>query len=168
MSFVGHFLEVAHEGEMRGCRLNRATCAARLSEGPEGDEMPMTLEAIDGEYVVLHCEGEVSAEDFAGINEYLYARMDDATFRFQMVDLSEVTKVSVSPEEVRALADQDVAATEKLGPIAVALVATRAVTFGLSRMWGTFVSEGGIATSVFKDLEEARQWLLEQRAKAGR
>lgn len=49
------------------------------------------------------------------------------------------------------------------GEVPGALVATKDLTFGLSRMWASFTGDVGIEASVFRDFESAREWILGKR-----
>lgn len=115
-------------------------------------------------YIVLRCEGEVCADDFKGMEEDIYSKIDDDAYRYQIVDLAGVTKVDMSVDELRKFAEGDKAAVERSGPVVAAFVAPSDLTYGLSRMFETLLGGSGAVTSVFRDFEAAREWVLAQRS----
>jgi hypothetical protein len=125
-----------------------------------GVVMPISFQKIDDKYIVLNCEGDVSVDDFVKVNEYIYSNVDESIARYQIVDLSAVTNIVMSTEDIEKIADQDKNAEKFLGQIAIAVVAVKDFDFGLSRMWEAYTGTSGIDTMVFRDLLTAQKWIL--------
>jgi hypothetical protein len=122
--------------------------------------MSTSIEVVDGKYVILRLNGEVTTEEFMDAFGILFSKADDAAYRFQIVDGSGVTKTNLSTEELRDLANLNKEAAGRVGANVVAIVADKDVIFGLSRMWQTFVTGTGVVSSVFRDFASAEAWLL--------
>jgi len=76
-----------------------------------------------------------------------------------LVDLSDVTELHLSAEEVELIALENRIAAASMPPATVAVIATRDLAFGLARMWEAMVSGTNWRTRVFRDADAAREWL---------
>ena len=78
---------------------------------------------------------------------------------YVLSDLSKVTKMPVSVDEVRHIAAKD----RPMGPLnpnlISATVAPTDVIFGLARMWQVFVTRDGWKAEIFRSRIEAEEWL---------
>ena len=126
--------------------------------------MPITLRVVDDQFVVFHVEGEVIEADFERANVLVYESMDPAFARYQIVDMTGVTKLNLSTAAIERLAMQDERGSKSLGKIAIACVATKDLPLGFSRIWELFVQTAMIETAVFRDLETARAWIMRKRS----
>ena len=122
--------------------------------------MPISVEVIEGKYTVLRCEGEICVDDIAKANHHLYSKLDGKLSQFQIVDIVGSTKIEMSEEDLRRIADQDKLAARTLKRLAIAIVAPSDFSFGLSRMWAVYADDPNIKTSVFREMEAARDWIL--------
>lgn len=127
--------------------------------------MPISMEVVDDKYTVLHCEGEIHADDFMKANERLYSEGSGSASRFQIVDLIDVTMTDVSAEELRRIAGQDKQAVKTRGRVAIAVVASKDLAFGLSRVWQAYAENPQVVTQIFRDRPSAREWILRTREK---
>jgi hypothetical protein len=64
-------------------------------------------------------------------------------------------------ENIRAKAGMDKIAAEINPDVVVALIASKNVMFGLTRMWEVFVDQIGWKTKVFRSKTEAEVWIKE-------
>jgi hypothetical protein len=121
--------------------------------------MPLTYR-IDSDAGLLIVIGEGSitqAERIDAINGWL----GDPAFRpglNTLCDFSGTTSTPTMPElrEIVTLVDRH---TAKIGRKKLAVIATRAVTFGVARQFQILADSGPLNVSVFKDRRAALGWL---------
>jgi hypothetical protein len=109
--------------------------------------------------VITTAWGDCNADDVLEFRKQVLKDGDfDPTFS-QLADFTGVTKVDVSPDEVRMLA-----AISPFSPQSRrALVADNQVIFGLSKMFGILRNlRGEKLIRVFRTRSEALDWLLEK------
>ena len=93
-------------------------------------------------------------EDFKGHQDRLLADPEfDASFD-QLIDMTKATKLNMSPQEGRILAERRVVSPKSRR----ALVATEAHIFAFGRMMEIYHEQLGIAR-VFYSMDEALKWL---------
>jgi hypothetical protein len=121
--------------------------------------MPVRVR-VDGErYVVIfEATGPLSLREIA---ESVPGMVSDAAYRPgmpQLVDLRGVTEAHASADELRELVGFFDGLTPRLEG-RVAIVATRPVVFGISRMYEALGSRLAVELRVFADMGEACVWL---------
>jgi len=77
-----------------------------------------------------------------------------------LVDLTGVTRLDVSTEEVRRISELNLKISELTGPGRIAIAASSDLAFGMSRMYGALVSTKNWTVATFRTMEEARAWLF--------
>ncbi len=102
--------------------------------------------------------GDVTLAEIVGALRQVYEAPDYQTPSLTLFDLTSATPVLTS-DQVRAVADF-VQKHRPPGPGRAAIVASSDFTYGLGRMYEILVEEFAVDTHVFRDLAEARQWLL--------
>ena len=109
--------------------------------------------------VITTAWGDCNAEDVLEFRKQVLRDSDfDPSFS-QLADFTGVTKVDVSPDEVRMLATKSPFSTQSRR----ALVADNQVIFGLSKMFGILRNlRGEKLIRVFRTRNEALDWLLEK------
>ena len=109
--------------------------------------------------VITTAWGDCNAEDVLEFRKQVLRDSDfDPSFS-QLADFTGVTKVDVSPDEVRMLATKSPFSTQSRR----ALVADNQVIFGLSKMFGILRNlRGEKLIRVFRSRSEALDWLLEK------
>lgn len=127
--------------------------------------MPISLQNVDDNYMILHCEDEVGADDFVQANDRIYSEVDERIARFQIVDLTAATYVVMAEADIRRIAAQDKKAVDFLGHIAIAVVASQHYVYELSCIWKVFSLTPQIRTMIFTDLASAQEWILRLRSK---
>jgi hypothetical protein len=109
--------------------------------------------------VEVRFDGPVTAQEIEDANAALYAHAYAEGLRYQLGDFSAVTAVDVRTADVLRIADQD----QRLAPqdtvVHIALVAPQPLTYGLGRMWQTYVETAGIDVRVCRSRAEALDWL---------
>jgi hypothetical protein len=109
--------------------------------------------------VITTAWGDCNADDVLEFRKQVLRDRDfDPSFS-QLADFTGVTKVDVSPDEVRMLATKSPFSTQSRR----ALVADNQVIFGLSKMFGILRNlRGEKLIRVFRTRSEALDWLLEK------
>ena len=109
--------------------------------------------------VITTAWGDCNADDVLEFRKQVLKDRDfDPSFS-QLADFTGVTKVDVSPDEVRMLATKSPFSTQSRR----ALVADNQVIFGLSKMFGILRNlRGEKLIRVFRTRSEALDWLLEK------
>ena len=109
--------------------------------------------------VITTAWGDCNADDVLEFRKQVLKDRDfDPSFS-QLADFTGVTKVDVSPDEVRMLATKSPFSTQSRR----ALVADNQMIFGLSKMFGILRNlRGEKLIRVFRTRNEALDWLLEK------
>jgi len=76
-----------------------------------------------------------------------------------LMDLSAVTDLQLSAEEVELIAVENHIAAASITHAIVAVIATKDLASGMARMWEAMVSGTNWRTRAFRDAEAARAWL---------
>ena len=76
-------------------------------------------------------------------------------------DVREVSASHVSSGQLRELAHRLLTDRPQLPSTTAAIVVSRDFEFGMGRMMEAFLGDGPVDFQVFRDLQEARQWLGE-------
>jgi hypothetical protein len=79
--------------------------------------------------------------------------------RYALVDFSGVVELQATPQDVAKLADEDIAIARRLPNLAIAVVASQPLVFGMSRMWEALAHQTGWHIMVVQTLDEAVNWL---------
>lgn len=124
--------------------------------------MPIHVKHLEDNGVILKGEGVVTFDDLRNANNIIYAndkRIKETTY--QLVDLSAIDRVELSNNEIERLAQQDQLAFKVNPDMRIAIVGTKDLTYGLSRVWEVFACElySQQVCEVFRDLEAAREWV---------
>lgn len=115
----------------------------------------------DCTYVCLTGHGDISDAELIAALQLMYANEEDTKrHRCALMDFSRSSNVDVSSEGIREAARLNLAASKLMAPgVAVAIVVSKPLTYGLGRMWQSYADNTGWTTSVFEDLDEAKSWL---------
>ena len=70
-----------------------------------------------------------------------------------------MTDIVVTNSEIEAFAIQDKKASEINPNMVIAMVGTKDLVFGLSRVWEAFTHDSPFETMVFRKITEAQQWI---------
>jgi hypothetical protein len=122
--------------------------------------MPIEIEYLDGGYRI-ECigKGVVTGEEIYNGNRIIYSGDTLSRHRYQIVNFTNVEKLSVSRDEAVRLANQDIEASKTNPNIVIAVVATLNHAFGLGRMWEAHANMSGFETMVFRTREDAMAWI---------
>ena len=121
--------------------------------------MPVRV-SIDVEKNLVHRElhGRVSAEELL---ESIDAVVNDPDFRPGMKSLNDLRGVihTADTEYVMKIAQALMGYADRLASAKVAIVVSADVVFGMMRMLQSYISDSPLDVMVFKDLDEAKEWL---------
>ncbi len=125
--------------------------------------MPMTIAYLGDGGIIARGEGVVTSNEIKEVNDIIYEFPDKIKqISYQIIDLTKVTDVIISSSEVKELSNQDKKAFEINTTMFIAVVGEKDLVFGLSRMWQEFSYNSQIETQVFREMEEAQQWIRER------
>lgn len=121
--------------------------------------MPITFRIDKKSGVVFTTmEGNVSISEIIDGLKGLMNHPDFSPGFNGLVDMRNST-VNSTPEEVRRIAELMTGQREKIGMSRSAVVVSKDVIFGMARMFQVFAEQSSIKTELFRDINEARQWL---------
>ena len=101
------------------------------------------------------CRNTLTPDDIKASRERYRTDPDFSPDMKQLIDLRSVTAVEVTTRDWRALAK-----TDPFGPGARrALVGDQDLTFGVLRMYEALSERPEVAVHVFRNIDEAREWL---------
>ena len=112
------------------------------------------LEASLGTFVV---EGELDFEQLRSFVEGLYE--EDLFLAGSLFDMRSATASDLSTSQMRSLVALIEQRRRHPGPSRWAIVVSHDVDFGLSRMFEVFADKISTDIRVFRDIDEAKQWL---------
>ncbi len=122
--------------------------------------MPVEVNFVDdGAGVEVICSGELRGEEIIKTNRKIYGLPGFLNLRYQFVNLSRVEKTSLTPDQVRAIAKQDIDASANNPRMAVIVAGDSDIVYAFSRMWLAYVEKSPWETKVFRSSEEARKWI---------
>ncbi len=123
--------------------------------------MPIDITYMDGRKgAVFAGSGRLKGAEFIAADNEIFAR-DFATdpLLYVLFDTDHATAVDVTSDDVRAIAEQDLRVSGHVPDLVIAIYAQESLTFGLARMWQTYVQQSGWVTNVFRDRAAAVTWL---------
>ena len=125
--------------------------------------MPVNIIYIEDGGIVFKCEGVVTGRELMEANKIIYKSPDETKkISYQIVDATNFSDVSISPAEIEGIAILDKKAFEINPYMLIALVAEKDISFGFSRMWESFATDLPDRTMVFRNIENAQQWIREE------
>ena len=115
--------------------------------------------------VTARAHGRLTEADILDYQNEVWSRPDVAGFD-ELVDMTDVVEiVSPSPDRFLHVATHAAAMDDRYSSSRFAIVATGDLHFGLGRMYSAYrnlSTTGTKQVSVFRSLEEAERWLLDQ------
>lgn len=101
---------------------------------------------------------------FLGINDFLqyYSKVKEITLRPNYRVLADFSEANgdLSFDDISKMAEQRKSLAKSMGNIKIAIVGTRDIVFGVSRMYQSLLdNEKNIAIQVFRTRKEAETWL---------
>ena len=124
--------------------------------------MPVTYKEIKNAGILVKGKGVVTGNEIKEINDIIYKSAENILkIKYQLVDLTNVSEVIASNEDIEVLATQDAAAAKINSNMIIAIVASSDLIFGLSRMWEAYSYRSPLQSMVFRNIEDAEKWIDE-------
>ena len=121
--------------------------------------MPITFRIDKKSGIVFTTmEGTVSISEIIDGLQELMTHPDFSPGLNGLVDMRNST-VNSTPEEVKRIAELMTSHREEIGISRSAVVVSKDAIFGMARMFQVFAEKSSIKTQLFRDIDEARQWL---------
>jgi hypothetical protein len=121
--------------------------------------MPVTI-SIDKQWGIVNTtiEGRVSTDELI---EKLTGFLNRPDFTQGLNGLADLrySDMDTKAIDVERVAKLMVDYREKIGPSKTAVVVSRKVIFGMTRMFQAFSEQSSIEVEIFEDIDEARRWL---------
>ena len=128
--------------------------------------MTIRVEYLDKGLGVLYVsEGIVTGDDIINSNREVFSSEDKMkNYKYGLIDYSNITQFNVSNSEIETIVSQEKEASKFIVDPILAVIATKDLEFGLSRMWETIVEISGIQweTMIFRDREKAEIWIKDR------
>ena len=110
--------------------------------------------------VIITWEGAVTGKELMDAFSEIYATDEQIKrIAYQLIVLTKSEEIMVTADELRRVAALDIRASKVNPNMLVAVVGDRDIVFGLARMWETFVDDAPLKTKVFRNREDAEDWL---------
>jgi hypothetical protein len=121
--------------------------------------MPITFR-IDKEAGMVYTtiEGRINTDELLESLERLMNHPDFGPGLNGLADLRSM-EIDTFSADVMRIADLMIKFRNKIGPSKTAVVISKDVTFGMTRMFQAFSEQSSIETAIFRDREEALRWL---------
>lgn len=125
------------------------------------EQMPFDVQySADGAGVLPRATGLLTADELlAGTVGIGQAGDRLSRVRYALVDLSGVVEFRGTSQDLSKLADEDVAMAKQLPNLAIVVVASLPVMFGMARMWEALAHQTGWRIMTVQTREDAIDWL---------
>jgi len=120
------------------------------------------IDADEG-IVFTTLSGEVGASDIIAAMEELLRRPGYRTGMIGLADLRSYTW-RTEASDIRRIAQFMIANGRKIGRSRTAIVVSDDYSYGMSRMYEAFASASPIKVRIFRDMDEAVTWLIDDRS----
>ena len=125
--------------------------------------MPLKLSYRNDGGVVITASGTVTGRDLLDAGETIYATEAGVKkTAYVLTDFTAASRLEVNAEEVRRIAQQDLAAAKLNPSIRAVVVSPDNLAYGLSRMWAVYAENATTESKVFRDRATAETWLRDQ------
>lgn len=122
--------------------------------------MPVRIEYLqDGAGIQFTATGIVTGSEVIEANQKIYTRENLLRLRYKIIDRTGCTEYRVRQDDVRIIAAQDREAALVNPRIAMLLISTTPLQYGMSRMWQMHTEGSGFRTEIFGKREDALAWL---------
>lgn len=123
--------------------------------------MGIKTEFIDDGNGVLHTgTGIVQGREIIdGVSSVLEAAKRGMPLRYSITDLSNITKVEITSNEIRDIAHINIQTSHIISRRTLVVIVASSLHYGLARMWEVYAEPTNWNTRVFRDANEAKAWL---------
>lgn len=117
---------------------------------------------MDGQGVLFTFCEVLRGEEIYAASEALYTPESLSRLRYQLVDLTQVSRIEISTDQIQALAALDCQAAEQAGGFLVASVVGHDLQESISQFYRAYISHPDIEAKIFRTLHAARFWLQQK------
>ena len=122
--------------------------------------MPIIYKIVpDRKAAYIKAIGEVTVEDILLEGAKMFAQSEWENGFSILCDYREVTEFNIDTKQVRMIVEQDMKHDPMLDKSKCAVVATDDLVYGMSRMWEILSADTRLTTEVFRDINDAINWL---------
>ena len=123
--------------------------------------MVTVTEIASGHGVEFSCSEQVDIRQLCDSKLDLAQRFPGlADWYFAIVDLSSVTQLDVTPDQVPELVELDNELSKHVRPaLPLAIVAPESLTYDISRIWQAVSASTGWESKIFRERSAAETWL---------
>jgi len=109
---------------------------------------------------LLVARGHIAEGELLAANEKMYAGVNLKTFRYQILDLTDVAEQENIPiAKLEQLIKMDKEAAKESQGFLVAIVVSRGLLESLSEVYSMYVKDYNLKTKLFNRIDEAREWI---------
>ena len=102
--------------------------------------------------------GIITGDEIIPANRKIYEHNFEDDFEFQLCDLSGVTDMQLTPDDIKTIASDDIHGTANLNQVSV-IVARTDYIYGMCRMWDMLAGNESFRAYVIRAKEEALEIL---------
>ena len=113
----------------------------------------------DLEILYIGGTGNVTTDEITTTGAKVFAESEWTNGFNILIDYREISKFEVKAEGVHKIINQDKANKHLFDQSKCAIVADSDLVYGLSRMWEILSEDSKIPTMIFRNIEDALQWL---------
>lgn len=113
----------------------------------------------DGIGIEIALSGKVTGKDVIEKHKELFNDIIPSKEKYRIINRINIEEYSVSPEEVKEMAELDKAVAKVNPNLIIALVTPSMAEFKTSKAWQTYVKDSSLTTGIFADREKAYQWI---------
>ena len=117
---------------------------------------------MDGQGVVFTFNGVLKGDEIYSASQQLYTDANLRRLRYQIVDLTRVSRIEISTRQIQALAELDCQAATFAGGFFVASVVSHDLQESISQFYRAYLECSAIDAKIFRTLTMARNWVQEK------
>ena len=122
--------------------------------------MPITYTIVPGQKTAyVKGTGKVSIEDIMQEGAKMFAQSEWENGYNLLCDYREVTELDIDMDDVGRIVDQDMKNESVFDKSKCAIVATKDLVYGFTRMWDSLSANIRLTKEVFRDINDAIDWL---------
>jgi len=114
---------------------------------------------VERDLVLTLGSGSLTDDDIVQFKARLLRDPDFKPGMRELSDIRGVDQFDVTPAGVQAMVQQDTRDSEKIASHKLAIVVSKAVAYGMARMYQTMTESNIETVRVFRDIDEASAWL---------
>lgn len=128
--------------------------------------MAIQLNYLDGGLgIEIVVSGIVTGDEVLAAHKEIYSQENLHRQRYQIIDRTQCDYYCIRPEEIKKIAELDIAAARINPNIAIAIISSTDLQYDMSRIWQIFVGKSPLTTRIFRDRASANAWIKEHMSK---